>query len=225
MNISLTLILGIPLLCLGVVLVLIIISASQSLLQNTRKHEIWPAFAKRIGGVFQPGIHGNPDHIAARIDEWPVHLDTYLTGGKQQLMNYTRLRAFYPPRTPFEVIICTSDLQGEVPLTPEMTQASGVECGSDADLILRTNQPMQLQKLLANPDLLRLLGLLKSYELEIRRRRNWKGGGVSSAVYEIYLQCNGVVIDDGTLMVMYQLVEVMLRRLHEMGVAGKSFAE
>jgi hypothetical protein len=224
-NISLALILGIPLLCLGVVLVLIIISASQSLLQNTRKHEIWPAFAKRIGGVFQPGMHGNPDHIAARIDEWPVHLDTYMTGGKQQLMNYTRLRAFYPPRMPLEAVISTSDLQNELPPVADMTQVTGTECGLSTDLILRANQPAQLQKLLANPDLARLIGLLKSFELEIRRRRNWKGGGVSNAVYEVYLQCNGVVIDDGTLMVMYQLVEVILRQLNEIGVAGKSFAE
>ena len=225
MNTSLALILGIPLLCLGLVLVLIIISAAQSLLQNTRKQEIWPAFAKRIGGVFQQGMHGNPDHIAARIDEWPVHLDTYLTGGKQQLMNYTRLRAFYPPRIPLEVVIYTSDLRDEVSPAAAMAQVMGTEYGVGADLILRANQPALLQKLLTNPDLVRLIGLLKSFELEIRRRRNWKGGGVSNAVYEIYLQCNGVVIDDGTLMVMYQLVEVILRQLHEMGVAGKSFAE
>lgn len=225
MNISLALILGIPLLCLGLVLVLIIISASQSLLQNTRKQEIWPAFAKRIGGVFQQGMHGNPDHIAARIDEWPIHLDTYMTGGKHQLMNYTRLRAFYPPRVPLEVVICTSDLREEVIPTANMTQVMGTECGLDAELILRTNQPAQLHKLLANPDLVRLLGLLKTFELEIRRRRNWKGGGVSNAIYEVYLQCNGVVIDDGTLMVMYQLVEIILRQLFEMGVAGRSFAE
>jgi hypothetical protein len=225
MNISLTLILGIPLLCLTVVLVLIVFSMAQSMLHNSRKQEIWPAFARRVGGVFQQGMHGNPDHIAARIDEWPMHLDTHVTGGKQKLMSYTRLRAFYPPRAPFEAVIYTSDLRDELSLPNDMTPVPGAEYGMDAGLILIANQPAVLRKLLANTDLVRLIGLLDSFELEIRRRRNWKGGGVSSAVYEVYLQHSGVVIDDGTLMVMYQLVEVILRQLHAMGVAGKSFAE
>jgi hypothetical protein len=225
MNISLTLILGVPLLCLFVVLVLIVITASQSLIQNNRKQEIWPAFATRIGGVFRQGMHGNPDHIAAHIDEWPVYLDTNLTGGKQQLMNYTRLRAFFPPRAQLEAVIFTPDLQDEMQHTTNMTRVMGTEYGVSADLYLRTNQPALLLQLLDNTDLVRLINMLKSSELEIRRRRNWKGGGVSSAVYEVYLQHNGVVIDDSTLMVMYQLVEVVLRRLHEIGVAGKSFAE
>jgi hypothetical protein len=225
MNMALVLILGIPLLLLGLVLVLIVFSTSQSLLVSARKHEIWPAFAQRIGGVYLQSAHGNPDRISARIEEWPFYLDTHLIGGKQSLMECTRLRAFYPPRLPLEATICSAEWRDEIPLTSGLTQSNGTEYGLTAGIILCMNQPMQMRVLLSNPDLVRLINLQKAFELQIRRRRNWKGGGVSSAVYEVSLECNSVIIDESSLLAMYHLIEVTLHQLYKLGVAGKSFAE
>ena len=223
------LILGIPLLCLALVLVLIVISVSQSMIVTAHKQEAWPGFAKRIGAALQPGGNGKPDQIARRIGEWPFYMDTYVIGGSQSLMQYTRMRAFYPPRAPLEIIICSNELRDEVGQilgqAHGMTQASGPAYGVGAELALWANQLEQLRDLLANPDLVRLIAEVKPLDLQIRRRRNWKGGGVSSAVYEVHLQCNGVVTDSARLMSMYQLVGATLRQLNEMGVAGKSFAE
>jgi hypothetical protein len=219
------LILGLPLLCLGVVLVLIVFSASQSLLVSARKHDVWPAFAKRIGGEYRQGLQGSPDIITAQIDEWPIYLDTHVLGGTQRLIDCTRLRAFYPPRLLLEAVICSADWSAEISLPPGLTQANSAEYGMPANLILRMNQPALMRKLLANQDLVRLIRAQKTFDMQIRRRRNWKGGGVSSAVYEVYLECNGVTTDENMLLLMVQLVEATLRQLYEMGVAGKSFAE
>ena len=199
----------------------LVIWGTQTLAVTGRKKEAWPSFASDIGGTFTSGSSGQPDQVIASIEEWPCYLDTYVVGTRQSLVDYTRLRAFYPVHEPFELTVCTRDAVDvntvnrrlvDVPVPHEFH-----------NLVISTSDPARVWTLLE--PITRQLLTLRPLNLQIRRRRNWPGGGVSNSVYEVHFQQSGVITSAAQLHAIYDLVSACLHQLHLMGIAGKSFSE
>jgi hypothetical protein len=225
MNTTAIMILALPVLCLGLGCIVLVIWVSQTIADTNRKREAWKAFARAIGGQFEGTRFGKADQVKSMVYDWPVYLDTHAVGtAGRQLVEYTRLRAFFPPRKAFEAMLYTTDVSNEMPPAPGMTEIPGNTLGLQPNLIARTDQAELLQALVRNDDFARLVMTIAPLHLQIRRRRNWQDSGVSSSVCEVYVQERGIITDLERLQALYTLVVTCLNQLHAIGSAGRSFA-
>jgi hypothetical protein len=216
-------VLALPALCLVLIVVALVAWASQTLVESGRKKEAWPAFAKAIDAQYGGSAAGKPDQVTGRIDEWPFMLDTYVAGTGQGLIQYTRLRAFFVPRLPFEAVIYTSEEDDELPGRATLTSVTVASLGSG--ITVKSTDAVKLEALLSDAALVQCIRSAMPVNLQIRRRRNWQGGGVSNGIYEVHAQHRGVIADAARLQALHALVAECLRALHRAGFAARSLAD
>jgi hypothetical protein len=124
--------------------------------------------------------------------------------------------------------IYSKDAQAEV--TPERhTKLRDLEVaalGPGSDLTVRADQLEKARAVLTGTAVHTLMEQMAGpIDLEVRRRRNWQGGGVSTSVYEVQLQQPGVITDLERLKAMHALLAATLAELQRQGIAGESFAD
>jgi hypothetical protein len=227
MNNSTTLlILALPMLCLLGVIVLAVVLAAQSAVETSRKKETWAEFAQAIHGVLSTG-GGHTDRVSATLGEggWPLYLDNYIASVPRRVVNYTRMRAFFAPQQPFELVICTPDADEQAPWQVALQTRPAAELGLPPDLLLRTNHETLARELCADALFAQAVQAIRPLNLQIRRRRNWQAGGVSNAIYEVQVQQDGVVTDRARLDALYGLLGQCRDALLRLGLAARSFSE
>jgi hypothetical protein len=225
MNTTALIILAVPLLCLGFGCIALALWASRTITDTYRKKEAWPAFAQAIGGQFTAAKTGKPDQVKSMVGDWPVYLDTHVVGNGRLLIEYTRLRAFYLPRKAFEAIIFTEGATDELRATPGLFETPAVVLDLRQDLTAKTNDVEMLRMLLADENLSSLVQVITPLHLEIRRRRNWQGSGVSNSVCEVYVQERGIVTDLERLKMLHALIVACLQQMRQIGAASQSFSD
>jgi hypothetical protein len=144
------------------------------------------------------------------------------------LNDYTRLRVFYPPKDSLEFSIYSKGARAEV-MPERHTKLRDLEVaalGPRSDLTVRADQREKARAVLAGTAVHTLMEQMSGpIDLEVRRRRNWQGGGVSNSVYEVQVQQPGVVTDLERLKAMHALLAATLAELQRQGIAGESFAD
>lgn len=207
----------------GFSLLLIVIAlavlGARSLVENARTKEIWIAFAASIGGQLDEGMAGKVDIIRADLGGWPAYVDSAIASAHGRLINYTRMRVFYRPCRPFEAYICDKDVAPDIPPNNGAIASMAAPSELKNNVVLRSSDPVLLLSLLT-PECVRLINDTHMVDLQIRRRRNWKNGGVSSSIFEVYLQHEGPVASVDAMSAMWRLMEGCLIRLHHLGIAG-----
>ena len=228
MNSTAVTVLALPVLCLVLGLIFLAVWASQTVVETGRKREAWQNFAQRIGGRFIPASGGQPEQVVASIKEWPFYLDTYVIGDGQRLVQYTRMRAFYPPKDRLELTVYNAHVHAQrMPDRPTKLQEIDVTAlGLGPGIIVRSSDEIRARTVLMDDELRRLVKqMAPALQLEVRRRRNWQNAGVSSSVYEVHLQQADVITDIEQLMALYALLAYTLGHLRQQGIAGDSFAD
>lgn len=223
MSTNAILILAIPLLCLAIGFVMLVVWFAQTMVVQGNKEEAWSTFAQQIKGVYRPRSLGVSDQVLASHCDWPIHLDTYVAGVKGAAVEYTRLRAFYAVRVPFELVV-TSD-----PYEPDHTVTSNLQAIPnpmiDIEVSLMTSNPDSARSFLAADNVRLKFTSVQPINLQIRRRRHWRDTGVSHSIYEVHLQMPKVITNIDCLVSMYALVVACLDQLHLLGYAHHSFAD
>lgn len=228
MNSTAVIVLALPALCLVLGLIFLVVWASQTLVETGRKREVWQNFAQRIGGQFTPASGGQPEQVVASIKEWPFYLDTYVVGDGHSLVQYTRMRAFYPPKERLELTVYNANAHA-LPMLDRHAKLQKIdvtELGFGPEIVVRSTDEIRARTVLMGDEMRRLIKqTAPALQLEVRRRRNWQNGGVSSSVYEVHLQQAGVTTDMEQLTALYALLAYTLEHLRQQGIAGDSFAD
>jgi hypothetical protein len=157
-----------------------------------------------------------------------LYLDSYVVGDGRSLADYTRLRAFYPPRKSFELSLTSKGVQRDT-MDNRRSKLHDLDVsglGLSSDLTVRSNDEAAAREFLAAAELRRHIAeLAMPIDLEVRRRRHWRGGGVSTSVYEVHVQQPGIITDVERLKALHGLLVAALAQLQHMGIAGESFAD
>lgn len=207
---------GFSLLLIAIALVVL---GSQTLVETARTKEAWLAFAGTIGGQLDEGRAGRVDTIRADIDGWPAHIDNAIASSHGRLINYTRMRVFYRTCRVYEVSICNSDAVSDIPINNRLNPVDAAPFGLGDNILLHTND-VEMTRLFLSSEISQLVAGAKMIDLQVRRRRNWKDGGVSSSIYEVYLQYAGSVASVDELSAMWRTMKACLIQLHHLGIAG-----
>jgi hypothetical protein len=220
MNTTALLIVGLPLLCILIIVFASMGLVSTSLSESNRKKEVWPKFARMIGGTLTEDAGAQSVIIDAHFGEDPFHLDTYVYGANHVVLNCTRMRAFYRALAPFELAVCSRSMLDEAQVNPKLHQVDGSSLGLSPDFVAYGSDMDQMRMLL-DTEFVRIIDAAAPIDLRIRRRRNWKNQGTSNSIYEVHAQKYDVVTDLTQLTAMHLLVSSCIQKLHDMHIAGR----
>jgi hypothetical protein len=183
------------------------------------KDEIWADLSRQIGAEFVDGGFWKGSKVIAREGPWTVTLDTYTVSTGKSSQTYTRLRAPYVNRDGFRFEISRTNIFTAVGLFFGMQDIEVGDSEFDRQFVVKSDDPEQVRKLLANPKLRELMLAQPSLLLRVVDDEGWFGDQFPEGVDEIYFIAGGVLKNADLLKGLFELFSETLQTLCEIGSA------
>jgi hypothetical protein len=184
------------------------------------QNEIWQHVAAGVGGQFDPTRWtGRGGKVTVEVGEWTLTLDTYTVSNGKSSTTFTRMRAPYVNRDGFRFVIYRAGL-----FTPlgKMLGMQDIEIGQppfDRDFVLKSSNPPQLRRILADPALRQMISAHPRIQLEVKDDEGWFGAKFPDGVDELCFTSLGVIKDIELLHNLFDLFAHALNRLCHIGSA------
>jgi hypothetical protein len=182
--------------------------------------EIWYILAQSIGAEFDPGGWTRAARVSAEVGEWTVTLDTYTVSNGKTSTTFTRMRAPYVNRDGFRFVMYHETVFSGLGRMLGMQDITVGDAAFDAAFVVKSSNPHQARRFLADPDLRRrLIEQAKHVRLEVKDDEGWFTATFPEGVDELVFTTVGVIKDLDRLHALFELFAAALQRLCHIGSA------
>jgi hypothetical protein len=189
---------------------------------GARRAEIWRQLCSEIGADFIDGGFWKGNKVQAHLKNWTVTLDIYTVSTGHSHVEYTRMRAPFVNRDGFRFRIYRKGLFSGLGKALGMQDIeSGHSTAFDEAFILQGNDESKVRRLLANPEVRRLLEAQPQVRLELKDDEGLFGPRFPEGVDELMFLSLGFIKDVERLKALFDLFHEVLEELHRIGSAGE----
>jgi hypothetical protein len=189
---------------------------------RSRRKEIWRQLCSEIGADFVDSGFWRGNKVQAHVKNWIVTLDIYTVSTGHSHVEYTRLRAPFVNRDGFRFRIYRKGLFSGLGKALGMQDIeSGHSAAFDEAFILQGNDESKVRRLLANPEIRRLLEAQPRVRLELKDDEGLFGPRFPEGVDELMFLALGFIKDVEQLKALFDLFHEVLEELHRTGSAGE----
>ena len=183
------------------------------------KDEIWQELCRQIDADYVPGTFWKGSKVEATTGPWTVTLDTYTVSTGKSSTTYTRLRAPYVNRDGFRFQVYRAGIFSALGVYLVMQDISIGDPEFDRQFIVKSGDPAQVKRLLANPRLRSLMSQQPQLSLQVIDDEGWFGQQFPEGVDELHFQVVGIIKDVGRLKALFELFSETLDTLCDIGSA------
>lgn len=180
------------------------------------KKAIWRQLSDNINGEVVKGKSWQGIKIVARVNEWTVTLDTYITVVGNLPVTFTRFRAPYINKDGFRFLIYREDLAGKIQKLMGMQDIQVDYPEFDRSFIIQGNNEAKILQLFSNS---KIRGLLQSQRFPQMWVRETKRELYPEGVDQLCLQVPQLIRDLENLQALYELFSETLNHLCHIGSA------
>ncbi|WP_099191980.1 DUF3137 domain-containing protein [Tepidibacter mesophilus] len=185
------------------------------------KDEIWEEFSNEIKAKFIIGGFLKNSKVEFNINNWNITLDTYAVSNGKTSTTYTRIRAPFVNENNFKFKIYRAGIFSEIGKCFGIQDINIGYKDFDEEFIIKGNEENKIIELFSND---RIRSLIKSQPkilLEIKDDEGVFGTYFPQNVDELYFSVPGVIKDINMLKGLFDLFEVVLNELNDIGVTDK----
>jgi hypothetical protein len=181
------------------------------------KEEIWSQVANEINGDYIDGGFWEGDKLVYVHNEWEIVLDTYTTssgtGKNRRTQSHTRMRVPFANKDGLYF-----ELYRESIFSPIGKWLGGQDIivGDsyfDDEFIVKGNQEAQVQLLLKDSRIKKLMSYLPSIHMSIKTGEGWFSNKYPDGVDELYFSCTGIMTSKEDLRNLFELFCLILTRM------------
>jgi len=186
------------------------------------REEVWRQLSTEIGADFIDGGFWRGNKVQAHLKNWTLTLDLYVVSTGHSHVEYTRLRAPFVNRDGFRFRIYRKGLFSGLGKALGMQDIeSGHSAAFDEAFILQGNDESKVRRLLANPEIRRLLEAQPRVRFELKDDEGLFGPRFPEGVDELMFLALGFIKDVEQLKALFDLFHEVLEELHRIGSAGE----
>jgi hypothetical protein len=184
------------------------------------REDMWHQLCAEVGGDYVDGGFWKGDKIQAHVRNWTITLDRYVVSTGHAHICYTRMRAPFVSRDGLRFLIYRHGLFSNLGKALGMQDIEvGHSAIFDEDFIIKGNDETKIRKLLANPEIRRLIDAQPHIRLELKDDEGTFRNVFPEGVDELYFLAYEIRNVEG-LKLLYDLFVEVLNELHRLGSAS-----
>jgi hypothetical protein len=184
------------------------------------REEIWRQLSQELGAAYVDGSFwkGN-GKVVVTHKEWQVTLDVFVVHAGKTPISYTRLRAPYVNADGFRFTAYEKSVFSNIAKVFGMQDLEVGYPEFDERFIIKATHEPQLKRLFSNERMREILDHQPKVHITVKDDEGWFRPTFPHGVDELCVMVRGVVKDLGQLKELYELFEVTLDQLCEIGSA------